>query len=269
MGVIVFENIKNPPAVEALILEHMKRTQSSLRRAELKTIEERIKRRIENAPPKPAGPKAQTETKTISATQRFFLDLFHLRYEYGDTIQYRRHWWVLVTRIFFPSLLLLAVIGMQAWIVESAATQQLSAGFPVTAAMLGLGLLEFVIFLWWVYIYVDWHNDLYLITSEKVVDVYRKPLGSEQKQEAPIKNILNVEYRRVGLFGVLFNYGSVYIHVGTTTLEFADVYNPSEVQRDLFHRIAVRTQTERAASAESEQQRMAEWIAAYHRVTHR
>ena len=44
--------------------------------------------------------------------------------------------------------------------------------------------------------------------------------------------------------------------------------NPSEVQRELFHKMAMRTQRERQQQAEEERQRMAEWIAAYHRITH-
>jgi hypothetical protein len=268
-GMIVFENVQDPPSVEAFVLEHMKRTQSSLRQAELKSMEELIARRIGYLPTKAAPPRPATDAKKISPTQRFLVDMFHLRYEYGDTIQYRRHWWVLLTRIGFQSLLLLACIGTQVWILVQSALHRLGEGFPVLGAVLGLLLLGIVVFLWWLYVYVDWHNDIYLITNEKVVDLYRKPLGSEEKQEAPIKNILSVEYRRVGLSGILLNYGSVYIRVGDTTLEFEDVFNPSEVQTDLFNRMAMRTQKERAASAEGERQRMAEWIAAYHRVTHK
>ena len=123
------------------------------------------------------------------------------------------------------------------------------------------------ILLWWLYQYLDWHNDVYLITPDQVVDVNKKPLGREERQAAPLKNILSIEYKRLGIIGLLLNFGTVYIRVGDQTLTFDDVFNPSEVQRELFHRLAAKNFAEKQAGSRSERQRMADWIAAYHRVT--
>jgi hypothetical protein len=143
------------------------------------------------------------------------------------------------------------------------------SGFPVLGAFLGLCVIWLVIAFSWLYNYIDWHNDIYLITNDQVVDINKKPLGDEFKKEAPIKNILSVEYKRLGIIGLVLNFGTVYIRVGETTLTFDDVFNPSEVQRELFHRISQRNLRERQAQGEAERQRMADWITTYHRITHK
>ena len=270
-GTMIFRGVHRPQDIMALIQEMQKRTQSSLRQAELRQIEETLKQRIglvppkPPAPPKPAGPKLNPRTVKI---QKFMADLFHLRYEIGDTIQYRTHWWILVKNIWFQTLVVLAITGLQIWLLLESALGKMN-GFPVLAMGLGLCLVWLVAFLFWLYQYIDWHNDIYLITSDQVVDINRKPLGNEQKKVAQTKNILSVEYKRIGVLGLLLNFGTVFIRVGETVFTFDDVYNPSEVQRELFHRLSQRNLKERQAQGEAERQRMAEWIAAYHRITHR
>ncbi len=70
----------------------------------------------------------------------------------------------------------------------------------------------------------------------------------------------------MGLIGLLLNFGTVYIKVGDTTLTFDFVSNPAEVQRDLFNRIAQQDFKNKQAELTTQQQRIAEWLQAYHRV---
>ena len=122
---------------------------------------------------------------------------------------------------------------------------------------------------WWFYEYMDWHNDIYVISADQVVDVSRKPLGTEKRDAAPVKNILSIEYKRLGILGLLLNFGTIYIRVGDKQLTFDEVYNPSEIQRELFDRLAAKNHSEKMASQEAERQRMAEYLGAYHRVVQR
>jgi molecular chaperone GrpE (heat shock protein) len=43
------------------------------------------------------------------------------------------------------------------------------------------------------------------------------------------------------------------------------VYNPSEVQQDIFYRMGERLEEVRQFEIESQRERIAEWIASYHR----
>jgi hypothetical protein len=269
-GVIVFRYVPQPQDIVGLLEEMQKRGQSGLRKAELRQIEETLQQRISMTPAKPAAPALAVlhTNANITRFQRFMADLFHLRYENGDTIQYRTHWWILVQRIWFQSLLLLFVIGLQIWMLVSAFTGKMP-DFPLAISFMGLCAVALAVFLWWLYFFLDWHNDIYLVTSEQVLDINRKPLGKEEKRVAQIKNILSVEYQRLGIIGLLMNYGTVYIRIGETTFTFDNVSNPSEVQRDLSERISQRALKEREAQNEADRQRMADWITTYHRLTHR
>ena len=67
----------------------------------------------------------------------------------------------------------------------------------------------------------------------------------------------------VGLIGLILNFGTVTILIGTEKLTFDQVYNPSEVQREIFNRFMEVTRHAQMA----EQQRMADWIEAYRAIT--
>ena len=76
---------------------------------------------------------------------------------------------------------------------------------------------------------------------------------------------MSIEYERKGFWGFLFNFGTVYITVGNTRLTFDFVYNPSEVQQDIFYRMGERLEQLRQYEIDSERERISEWIASYHR----
>jgi len=76
---------------------------------------------------------------------------------------------------------------------------------------------------------------------------------------------LSIEYQRKGFWGFLFNFGTVYISVGNMKLTFDFVYNPSEVQQDIFYRMGERLESVRQFEIDSERERASEWIAAYHK----
>ncbi len=103
-----------------------------------------------------------------------------------------------------------------------------------------LGVMTVGFFIWYLYQFMDWNNDIYQVTSEQVMDVKRTPLGREDRKTAMLENILSINYRRRGLIGVLLNYGTVNIQVGTESLIFDYVRDPSSVQREIFRRMAER-----------------------------
>lgn len=265
-GSIVFESIRMPYFVEWLVQEQVKRAQSSLRQMEMKALEETIRRRvIHPQPPAPPAPKPPEPVAKPSRLQAFLADLFHLRYEKGDMIQYRTHWFILLRRTFLPGIIWLALVGTGIWLTV-ATLQGTLKNFPLVGVLGLLFVISLAVLGWLLYNYLDWHNDIYLITNEQVVDINRKPLGSEERRAAPIRNILGVEFKRLGIFGLLLNFGTVYIRVGDTMLTFDNVYNPAEIQREIFHRIALRLQRERQQAAAQDRERILEVLAVYHRL---
>jgi hypothetical protein len=140
-----------------------------------------------------------------------------------------------------------------------------NGGFSIDA-WAGATLILLVVALGWLgYRIIDWSNDQFIVNAEQIIDLDRKPFGTETRNAAQLENILGTEYKRIGILGNLFNYGTVYITVGGTKLAFEDVMDPATVQSDIDRRRMARTQKKQQAAVAAERERMAEWLATYHR----
>jgi len=131
--------------------------------------------------------------------------------------------------------------------------------------VLTLPVLLIPFLLWWVYQYVDWTNDIFQVSPDQIVDIDKTPFGTEERRAAPLENILSTEYQRIGFLGNIFNFGTVYIVVGGSKLEFQDVADPATVQSDIDRRRMARVAAKNAALAAAERERIAEWLVTYHR----
>ena len=105
-----------------------------------------------------------------------------------------------------------------------------------------------------------------MITPDQIIDVNKKPLGKEERRAAPLKNVLSIEFERLGIIGLILNFGTVYINVGEATLTFDYVFNPAEVQRELFRRLETWDYADKQEAKKSTEKFVADWISAYHRV---
>ncbi|MHC1740710.1 MAG: cyclic nucleotide-binding domain-containing protein [Anaerolineaceae bacterium] len=179
--------------------------------------------------------------------------LFMLRREKDGAVIYHTHWWILLKKLLLPSLLLLFVV-----VTSLARFFDLISVDAVLVYSLAL-ILAVVGWCWWFYQYIDWRNDVYIITSDQLVDMNQRPLGTQDKKSAPIKNIQTVEYQRNGIIGMALNYGTVKIQIGNEELTFDNVYNPSVIQTEIFNRF--REFNEHARKME--QKRMTDWFSTY------
>ncbi|NMB87777.1 MAG: cyclic nucleotide-binding domain-containing protein, partial [Chloroflexi bacterium] len=263
-GMIILPDLAYPEYVAALVEAEWFRARNRRAEEEKDMIEDTLKTRlgyktakqavVESV--KPAEPEVEP-----GFLQRLFLNFLDIRFEKDGVITYRTHWIFLIRNILVPTCLMLGAVFFF--------VLRLWGYFKVlsvvsTAALVFLLLI--VIGLWWLYQYVDWRNDFYVVSDEQVIDVYKKPLGREERRAAPLKNIQTVEFERNGLIGLIFNFGTVFIRVGDTDLTFDYVYNPSEIQQDIFRRIARREQNEREAVAREERKRLSDWLDIYHHV---
>jgi uncharacterized membrane protein YdbT with pleckstrin-like domain len=138
------------------------------------------------------------------------------------------------------------------------------AGVTVDTWALAYFIAFFPFLAWLIYEIVDWSNDKYEVTPEQIIDLDKKPLGTESRNAAQLDNILGIEYRRIGLLGNIFNFGSVFITVGGTKLIFENVMDPASVQSDIDRRREARMARKRQQEVAAERERMAEWLATYH-----
>lgn len=205
-------------------------------------------------------PPAQSAKKEPGFFSWLFSDFIRLRYEQDGAITYRKHWFLLIKKIWLPIIL----TGLLFFSALSG-IERLMGFLSMTTILVVLLIILFILFVWILYQYADWRNDIFKITMDQIVDLDQKPLGKIRRRSAPLENVLSIEYERLGIWGVLFNFGTVTITVGNTQLTFDHVYNPSEVQQDIFYRMGERIDDLRQYEIESDRERVSEWIASYHR----
>jgi hypothetical protein len=201
-----------------------------------------------------------------------FSNLFKLRVESSGTVIYHKHWVVLLGQVWQPvGLFLILFFWLITRIVIIASSAELTflklkadGGFIPDTPVLVLPVLMLPCVLWAIWQYVDWKNDIFMVTPDEIIDIDKKPLGTEERRAAQLDNILSTEYKRVGLVGNIFNFGTVHIAVGGSKLEFQDVMDPAGVQADINRRRMARLAKKSEETANVERERMATWIAAYH-----
>ena len=266
VGKIAFNHVSHPHYAASMIEEYWSRTKEFALSAEKDAMKDAIRKRLNlPIPPKVEPP---VETTVFSPRRRpnvlrlAISNFFKLRLEEGETVTYRKHGFVLLRQVWQPSLLMLILFTAIMWRIILAIT----GAAPLLDTVMELMLFFFLVFLaWWVYQYVDWANDIFQVTPDQIVDIDKTPFGSEERRAAPLENILSIESKRIGFLGNMFNFGTVYITVGGSKLEFQDVFDPNTVQSDIDRRRMARIAAKGAAQAAADRERMAEWIATYHR----
>jgi membrane protein YdbS with pleckstrin-like domain len=147
----------------------------------------------------------------------------------NGTITWHRHWTILLKQIAVP---LAALVG---WSVALVALQgaNLLAGF-LTPLFVVL-LIVIVGYMAWQY--DDWRNDIYVLEPTRIIDLERLPLGLyEDRREALLSAIQNVDIESPSLWSRIFGYGNVQIETAGATgnFTFDHVSDPRDVQRVVF-----------------------------------
>ena len=214
--------------------------------------------------PKPVEEKPKptlTERLIANRSQKKKTGLFSLRYEDGKEIIYRKHIVVLFAKTALPALISLVSTG---YLFYQLALYLLGRDSLQLSFILLLAVGTIVAWGWLAYRYVDWSNDIFKVSENKIFDIDRKPFGDVQSRSAELVNIESTEYRREGLLSVFFNYGTVYINIGAEEFEFENVLDPGAVQQDINHRYKAVQEKKKLADEKKERDNMLKWLVAFH-----
>ncbi len=267
-GEVRMKHTPAPKQVATMIEEYWLRTKEVMRQSDEETMKNAIRKKLGIVAPGTPAPAPAPAPKPVAkanlslgqAIRESIKELFYVRKVIGGSVTYHKHWVVLVRGVLLQTLAvfgLIAVYPLWYYFFET--------GTPLAVGSI-VAFLIVVALVWWVYGFLDWSNDVYQVTPEYIIDIYRVPFGDEDRKSAPLENILSTQYKRAGFFGLLFNFGIVNIQVGGTTFDFVDVADPPAVQKDIVERMSVRLQKKREADTAAERERMADWLAMYHRT---
>ncbi len=135
----------------------------------------------------------------------------------------RRHWWVFVRRLGLP--LGLFILSMGSWLVAS---QQPILSAIVPAFSVASFLIALVILLW---LLVDWLNDYYVITDQRLVHRERILVLYDAQEEAPLAMVQNVTVKRPSALSSLLDIGDILIETmgAQANIQFDWVSKPDNV----------------------------------------
>ena len=264
-GNIIMRNIGQPERFKALIEEYWQRAMEETRRDEETDVDTRLRVKLGmQVPNKPkrkepisiAAQRIAAREASSSFTRTVFTNGFKMRYLEGDTIVYRKHWFLLLVLIWQPTLGLIALLSGGIYLIINFPSTILNVLFAVSfIALLG----------WWIYKYWDWRDDRYELSRTSITDLDRTPLGRENRQTAPLENILSLEHERKGILGIILNFGTVAINVGDKTYEFEGVHNPARVRQEISDRQQARRKRLEQDRIVRDEERQLDWLARYHR----
>ena len=262
-GDLRLEKVPEPDLLAALLESTRQQAATARKRDDQERIREILADRLQHPekphmlPPSANRPQDDRMIYNSGSLSDSLAHFFNLRVVSQGGVTYHTHWMLLVRRTFLPGALML-LVGLVTASRAFGLITTVNETVLYSMAILG----AFVGWWWWYYQYLDWNNDIYIITPDQLVDVSRKPLGHEERRSAPLKNIQTVEYRRNGLVGLIFNFGTVHIQIGNEELSFDNVYNPSAIQREIYACFAAYNERQKM----TEQQRMADWIVMYNEI---
>ncbi len=276
VGKIIFKSVSHPKQAQRIIQEYWDRTKDVADKTEKDAMVAAIRKNLgiaaPAAPPKPPPPKADfPKQQGVGRIARFFgAERLRLRYEQGDSVIYRKHWFVLFQQAWIPLLGLLFTISVFLYRLyllyqsQEDALVSLQNGASIDAYAGALFMVFLVMLAWLIYEVVDWSNDIYQVTNDQIIDMDKKPLGTQTRNISQLENILGTESERVGLLGEMFNFGNVYITVGGTKLTFENVTDPPTVQSDIDRRRMAQKAMKEQKDRDAKREQMAEWLAIYH-----
>jgi hypothetical protein len=270
-GDVVLEHIYFVKDVAAMLEEQRRRALTTLAKEDIQAFKKTIRQRMEEGvqaptvqtvlrpPPSRAKPKKPVYLKTRRA------NFMNMRFEEGGNVTYRTHVFILFARIWFPLVMLIVLLALLiAGVLSGSTVMTNPTGRSIWLS--AAGILTLIALGVTVYRAEDWRNDIYVITNDQLIDRNKKPLGREDVRTANLANIEAIRFEQKGLWALMFNFGTVFVRVGLQELPFSNIYNPSEVQRELFRRIAERENRRQQEAMRIERERVADWIGAYYEV---
>jgi hypothetical protein len=256
-------DVRSPERMKDLIEGFILRSRRRSKREQLSEIRRTIRQRLEierdEIPPEEPAAAPPVAVKRYSK-----FALFKTRIIEDGTITYRKHWTIFFKQAMLPNILfILSLFGIM-FLAIFTGVNSIDVGRLIWVLFV---LVIAGFFLWWLYEYEDWRNDLYRVTHDLIIDRDKKPFGKESFRSAPIKNIQSLGHEIPNIFGLIFNVGNVHINVGDETLTFDGVHDPAVVHQDISRRMEELVADEEQRRLQEEHERMATWLEIYHEET--
>lgn len=273
-GHVAFRHVPHPEEIQSALFDQRQRAQAWVRAQERAEVRQALQHQFgessfDEIDPEPSPPVEENRLAALSSGVQTITDFLHyffppLWHEEEETIIWRKHWIILIKQIWIPVLLVILITGGATW----ALVGEVSGMIPVLAAY---GTLLAFLFPWALWIFDDWQNDIYQVTSSRIIDVEQRPffLG-EARREASLDTIQNISLEITSLLGRVLRYGTVTIETaGSGAFTFDHVKNPQKVQTEIFNRMEAFEKRRHQMEAERQKDELLEWFSVYDEMRQR
>ncbi len=293
-GQIAFTNIPHPAYVQGLIQKASAQARSGLTVQRRESIRQQIEDQLypERLKPSIPGsvliapqlpPEEEPSSPPRSRVMGGWLPRFEIR-ENGRVI-WRKHWINLLQRTGLQFVLLLvstyvvlayALAAITELLGPSAVLLPPASWFDFRGWLfLPILVLSALADLWFIYQYVDWRNDIYIVTDDEVIDVERELamfpfffLYTEDRRQAALAKVQYVDLKIPSPLAMILNYGNVIVKTAGAegTLDFLWVSKPRSVHDEILRRLAAFEEREREREFQERWGDMPKWFETYRDV---
>jgi len=194
-----------------------------------------------------------------------------LRKEQGGHVIWRKHWLVLLPRLWWPLLIFFAVIAL---VILPLLSEIIGLAPPESFSLLNtlviVGVIATLIALVRViWVVADWRNDTYEVSDDEIAHVNRVPLGlSEDRMSAGLGRIQNVSMSIPSPIHWLFNFGNVTCQTAAEVgaFIFFAVPDPRAVAREIQLRMERYRRQDEIENARKRSQELPDWFEMYNRI---
>ncbi len=279
-GYLQFSSAPDPESLRDLIFQEQGRFVAARRAAERRLIKHSlaIKLSPDNPPPdedalvqepslgqqQPSGGRPNTRTWRRWLGRLLGPGITPETLAAEDAAVWRKHWLAAVGAALLPSAMLLALGLLQMPTIRG----QLLPGTLSSDLRVATVILFVVALGWLVWALLDWANDVYVVTADRIIHVERRPmLFAESRREASLGMIQHVSLRIPHLVANLLNFGDVIVETaGPGQFAFRHVGRPREVQREIFRRIEAYREAQREREAIRQRSELTEWFDVFQEI---
>ncbi len=281
-GSIIFADVPNPAPIQNLILEGRAIAVARQRGQQKEIVRRQLIGGLHMALPIPERVRPLGSNARVPSRRRWLLPRprFELGLPRGLEVQpgqiiWRKSWVNLVRRtgppfLAFLLLTLLFFIGL----AEGLFVSGVSLWMPIRGSTLFLvWLLLWALDVFWLwYQFMDWRNDVYVVTDDSLIDIEAKPLAlSYQRREGKLDRVQTALVVQDGFWANVLNYGDVQILTGAVDpgFTFSMVGQPRQVLATVFQKLDVFRRRQEEKRLSEHQKDVIEGLAAYHELQER
>ncbi len=144
----------------------------------------------------------------------------------------KRHWAYLLRKILPPSILFLIFSPLFYFLMISESPARWVFG-PL------LGVFLVILFLLLVYQYIDWENDFFVLTTQRIVHIENIWPIKQDFEESTIENIEDIYELRPTFAANVLDFGNLILQTAgeTVQIDMVGMPNPSHLRELIFHEI--------------------------------